>query len=110
MNAQLHSSVVPGHATTIFRSYVVVSSVLSVQYLTGITLPLLTAEDGEKLGKSAGNAVWLSPEKTSPYHFYQHFVQSTDQQVEWLLKLFTFLELGKIQEIMKKHEVCFWQY
>ncbi len=71
----------------------------------GVTLPLLTTSSGEKFGKSAGNAVWLNADKTSPYHLYQHFVQSTDQDVEKLLKLFTFLELEEIQHIMAEHTV-----
>lgn len=71
----------------------------------GITLPLLTTSSGEKFGKSAGNAVWLTEHKTSPYHLYQHFVQTSDQDVERSLKLFTFLELEEIQRIMEDHLV-----
>lgn len=61
---------------------------------------------GEKLGKSVGNAVWLSPEKTSPYEFYQYFVRTADQDVEKFLKYFTFLPLGEIEQIMEQHSVC----
>ena len=71
----------------------------------GVTLPLLTTASGEKLGKSVSNAVWLSPEKTSPYEFYQFFVRTTDQDVERFLKYFTFLPLEEIQQILEQHEV-----
>jgi tyrosyl-tRNA synthetase len=62
----------------------------------GITFPLLATSSGEKFGKSAGNAVWLDPEKTSPYQFYQYWVRSDDRDVEQFLKLFTFLDLEEI--------------
>eukprot|EP00943_MAST-04B_sp_MAST-4B-sp1_P001725 g1725.t1 len=47
----------------------------------GITVPLMTTSSGEKLGKSAGNAVWIDPDKTSPYDFYQYFMQIKDEDV-----------------------------
>ena len=72
---------------------------------SGLTLPLLTTAAGEKLGKSAGNAVWLSPEKTSSYELYQHFVRTADQEVETYLKYFTLLPMEEIQEIVNEHEV-----
>ena len=72
---------------------------------SGLTLPLLTTAAGEKLGKSAENAVWLSPEKTSSYEFYQHFVRTADQEVETYLKYFTLLPIEEIQEIVNEHEV-----
>lgn len=73
-----------------------------------MTIPLLTSTMGEKLGKSVGNAVWLSPEKTSPYEFYQYFVRTTDQDVEKFLKFFTFLPLDEIEQIMEQHNVCMY--
>lgn len=69
----------------------------------GLTLPLITTEGGKKFGKSVGNAVWLSPEKSSSFSLYQFFVRTTDNDVENLLKLFTFLPIGEISEIMTKH-------
>ena len=57
------------------------------------------------MGKSAGNAVWLSPEKTSSYELYQHFVRTADQEVETYLKYFTLLPREEIQEIVNEHEV-----
>ena len=69
----------------------------------GITFPLVTTSSGEKFGKSAGNAIWLDPEKTSPYQFYQYWVRSDDRDVEKLLKFFTFLHPDRIEEIMGEH-------
>lgn len=46
----------------------------SYSSVSGLTVPLITNSQGKKLGKSAGNAIWLSPEKTSPFHFYQVLV------------------------------------
>ena len=71
----------------------------------GVTLPLLISSTGEKLGKSVGNAVWLSPQRTSSYEFYQYFVRTTDQDVERFLKYFTFLPLEEIEQIMEQHKV-----
>ena len=48
----------------------------------GLTVPLLTSSTGEKLGKSAGNAIWVDPDKTSPYEFYQYFLGIADADVE----------------------------
>ena len=48
----------------------------------GLTVPLLTSSTGEKLGKSAGNAIWVDPDKTSPYEFYQYFMGVSDADVE----------------------------
>lgn len=76
----------------------------------GMTIPLLTGSMGEKLGKSVGNAVWLSPEKTSPYEFYQYFVRTADQDVEKFLKYFTSLPLDEIEQIMEQHSVCTLHY
>lgn len=52
----------------------------------GITIPLITSTTGAKLGKSAGNAVWLKRERTSPFELYQFFVRQQDDSVErWVL-------------------------
>lgn len=69
----------------------------------GLTLPIITNEEGNKFGKSAGNAVWLDQEKTSPFSFYQFFVRIADSEVENLLKLLTLLPLKEINEIMVAH-------
>ncbi|XP_059045377.1 tyrosine--tRNA ligase, mitochondrial isoform X2 [Achroia grisella] len=70
----------------------------------GLTLPLVTTEEGDKFGKSAGNAIWLDPQKTSPFSLYQYFVRTKDSEVERLLKLFTFYSSGEIKDIMYKHK------
>ena len=57
----------------------------------GLTFPLLTKSDGTKYGKSASGAVWLDPARTTPYRFYQFFVQAEDADVVKLLKVLTFL-------------------
>ncbi|WP_134773540.1 tyrosine--tRNA ligase [Ornithinimicrobium flavum] len=54
-----------------------------------LTTPLVTDENGEKYGKSAGNAVWLDPEMTSPYAFYQYWINVADSEVGKLLRIFT---------------------
>uniref|UniRef100_A0A8C3X179 Tyrosine--tRNA ligase n=1 Tax=Catagonus wagneri TaxID=51154 RepID=A0A8C3X179_9CETA len=69
----------------------------------GISVPLITSTTGAKLGKSAGNAVWLKREKTSPFELYQFFVRLQDNLVERYLKLFTFLPLPEIDHIMQLH-------
>jgi tyrosyl-tRNA synthetase len=57
----------------------------------GLVFPLLTKADGTKYGKTAAGAVWLDPKKTSPYRFYQFFVNAEDADVVKLLKVLTFL-------------------
>ncbi|KAE8394680.1 hypothetical protein BDV23DRAFT_135058 [Aspergillus alliaceus] len=68
----------------------------------GLTTPLLTAPNGEKFGKSAGNAVWLDKDMTSTFELYQFFVRTPDDVVERYLKMFTFLPLPEIATIMEE--------
>ncbi|MBR6245532.1 tyrosine--tRNA ligase [bacterium] len=70
----------------------------------GMTFPLVTTSTGEKFGKSAGNAVWLDAEKTSPYQYYQYWINVTDEDVEKMLKLFTFLDISEIEAVMEEHK------
>lgn len=56
----------------------------------GLTIPLVTKSDGKKFGKSESGAVWLDPEKTSPYEFYQFWINQSDEDVIKFLKYFTF--------------------
>ncbi len=65
----------------------------------GLTVPLVTKSDGTKFGKTEGGAIWLNPEKTTPYEFYQFFLNSQDEDVINYLKVFTFLELDEIKEL-----------
>ncbi|GAA1244581.1 tyrosine--tRNA ligase [Oryzihumus leptocrescens] len=66
-----------------------------------LTTPLLTDSSGEKFGKSAGNAIWLSPEMTSPYAFYQYWINVEDASVITLLKVFTDRTREEIDELEK---------
>lgn len=70
----------------------------------GLTIPLLLKSDGTKFGKSAGGAVWLDPEKTTPFEFYQFWVNTDDRDVVKYLKYFTFLTKERIDELAVKVE------
>lgn len=61
-----------------------------------LTFPLLTTATGQKMGKTEAGAVWLDPAKTSPYEFYQYWINADDRDAERFLKLFTFLPLKEI--------------
>ncbi|XP_046890636.1 tyrosine--tRNA ligase, mitochondrial [Hypomesus transpacificus] len=74
---------------------------VSGEEVFGLTVPLVTSSTGDKLGKTAGNAVWLNREKTSPYELYQFFLRQPDSSVERYLKLFTFLPLGEVEKVME---------
>ena len=65
----------------------------------GLTLPLVTTIDGKKFGKSEGNAVWLDANLTSPYHFYQFWINADDKNVVKFLKYYTFLSLEEIKAL-----------
>ncbi|XP_068459410.1 tyrosine--tRNA ligase, mitochondrial [Clinocottus analis] len=68
----------------------------------GLTIPLVTSSVGDKLGKTAGNAVWLNRDKTSPFELYQFFLRQPDASVERYLKLFTFLPLPEVERLMEQ--------
>lgn len=70
----------------------------------GITIPLVTKADGTKFGKSAGGSVWLDPKKTSPYEFYQFWINTADSDVIKYLKIFTFIGRDEIEELEKSVE------
>lgn len=72
----------------------------------GFTMPLILDKQGNKFGKSEGNALWLDKEKTSPYLIYQYLLNSDDTKVEEYLKVFTFLTKEEIENIMKEQEEC----
>lgn len=65
----------------------------------GLTIPLMLKSDGTKFGKSAGGAVWLDPEKTTPYEFYQFWLNQDDRDVVKFLKYFTFLSHEEIERL-----------
>jgi len=68
-----------------------------------LTVPLLTKSDGSKFGKSAGGSVWLDPEMTSPYAFFQFWLNSEDKDVINFLKVFSFLSHDEINALEKSH-------
>lgn len=65
----------------------------------GLTVPLITKSDGTKFGKTEAGAVWLDPKKTSPYSFYQFWLNVADADAYKFLKYFTFLSINRIEEI-----------
>jgi len=65
----------------------------------GLTIPLITKADGKKFGKTEGNAIWLDANKTSPYEFYQFWLNTDDRDVVQFLKYFTFFSLDEIAKI-----------
>lgn len=69
-----------------------------------ITCPLITKSDGSKFGKSEGGNVWLDANRTSPYKFYQYWLNSSDEDAEKYIKIFTFLPQDEINEIVKQHK------
>lgn len=72
------------------------------QTVYGLTWPLLTRSDGKKFGKSEEGAIWLSPEKCSPYQFYQYLMKVTDADVIGLLKRLTYLDLYEIAALERE--------
>lgn len=70
----------------------------------GFTIPLVTKADGTKFGKTAGGAVWLDAKKTSPYEFYQFWVNTADADVVKYLKIFTFLSREEIEALEQSVE------
>lgn len=67
------------------------------------TCPLITKADGSKFGKSEKGNVWLDPQKTSPYEFYQFWLNTTDTDASKYLKIFTFLNKQEVNEILEAH-------
>jgi len=67
----------------------------------GITFPLITTSSGAKMGKTAEGAVWLDPNKTSPYEYYQYWINTDDRDVARFMALFTFLPMEEIKELEK---------
>lgn len=69
-----------------------------------LTAPLLTKADGSKFGKSEGGNIWLDPEKTSPYEFYQYWINTSDEDAERFIKIFTLYDQAKINELIAAHK------
>ncbi|CAG0881910.1 unnamed protein product [Darwinula stevensoni] len=69
----------------------------------GLTVPLVTAESGDKYGKSAGNALWLDPEMTLPFDLHQFFLRLPDPIAETFLRLFSFLPQSQVEQLVENH-------
>ncbi len=69
-----------------------------------ITCPLITRSDGSKFGKSEGGNVWLDPKRTSPYKFYQYWLNSSDEDATNYIKIFTFLNRDEIETLTTEHQ------
>lgn len=69
-----------------------------------MTCPLITKADGTKFGKSEGGNIWLDPRKTSPYKFYQYWLNTSDADAERYIKIFTMLSQEEIAELTKQHQ------
>ena len=69
-----------------------------------ITCPLITKADGSKFGKSEGGNIWLDTDKTSVYKFYQFWLNTSDEDAEKYIKIFTFLNKEKIVELIEEHK------
>ena len=69
----------------------------------GLTVPLITKADGTKFGKTEGGAVWLDPKKTSPYKFYQFWLNVSDEDAERYIKIFTMLDKETIDSLIAAH-------
>jgi tyrosyl-tRNA synthetase len=67
----------------------------------GVTFPLIMTADGRKMGKTEKGAVWLDPERTSPYEYYQFWINTDDRDVKRFLALFTFLSMEEVEEYGK---------
>jgi len=69
-----------------------------------LTCPLITKADGTKFGKSEGGNIWLDSERTSPYKFYQYWLNTSDEDAEKYIKIFTFLPKQEIENLVKTHQ------
>ncbi|WP_036380330.1 tyrosine--tRNA ligase [Muricauda sp. MAR_2010_75] len=69
-----------------------------------LTCPLITKADGTKFGKTEGGNVWLDAERTSPYKFYQYWLNTSDEDAEKYIKIFTFLDKEEIESLAVEHK------
>jgi tyrosyl-tRNA synthetase len=69
-----------------------------------LTIPLITKADGGKFGKTEHGNVWLDPERTSPYEFYQFWLNTSDEDAEKYIKVFTFLSKEETEDIIARHK------
>jgi tyrosyl-tRNA synthetase len=69
-----------------------------------LTVPLITKADGTKFGKTEGGNIWLDAEKTSPYKFYQYWLNTSDEDAEKYIKIFTFLDKETVEKLIEEHK------
>jgi tyrosyl-tRNA synthetase len=69
-----------------------------------LTCPLITKADGTKFGKTESGNVWLDPKRTSPYKFYQYWLNTSDEDAEKYIKIFTFLKREEIEDLVNTHK------
>lgn len=69
-----------------------------------LTCPLITKADGTKFGKTESGNIWLDPERTSPYKFYQYWLNTSDEDAERFIKIFTFLPKNVIEDLVSTHK------
>ncbi len=69
-----------------------------------MTCPLITKADGSKFGKSEGGNIWLDPERTTPYKFYQYWLNTSDEDAENFIKIFTLLPKETIEKLIEQHK------
>ncbi|MAJ50604.1 MAG: tyrosine--tRNA ligase [Flammeovirgaceae bacterium] len=69
-----------------------------------ITTPLITKADGTKFGKSEGGNIWLDPKKTTPYKFYQYWINSSDEDVVTYIKIFSIKSRKEIEKLIREHQ------
>jgi len=69
-----------------------------------LTVPLITKADGTKFGKTEGGNIWLDAKKTSPYKFYQYWLNTSDEDAEKYIKIFTFLDKNTIDQLITDHK------
>nr|BET44583.1 MAG: tyrosine--tRNA ligase [Candidatus Aschnera chinzeii] len=72
---------------------------LNRKQVFGLTIPLITKHDGIKFGKSESKVIWLDPNKSSPYKFYQFWINTSDEDVYRFLKIFTYMSIDEIDEL-----------
>jgi len=72
----------------------------------GITCPLITKSDGKKFGKTETGNIWLDPKRTSPYKFYQFWLNVSDTDAEKYIKIFTLLKKQEIEALIKEHQAA----
>ena len=84
--------------TNAWRRFVLVKVVLAKVF------PLITKSDGSKFGKSEGGNVWLDPNRTSPYKFYQYWLNSSDGDADKYIKIFTFLNEQEVLTLIQSHK------